>query len=37
MSTLNNKNIKNIMNKKNTSHTLPKGLYGLSLMPPPPL
>ncbi|MBC6425780.1 MAG: DUF285 domain-containing protein [Ekhidna sp.] len=36
MSTLNNKNIKNIMNKKNTSHTLPKGLYGLSLMPPPP-
>ena len=36
MSTLNKKRSKDIMNTKNTSHTLPKGLYGLNLMPPPP-
>ncbi|MBC6426487.1 MAG: BspA family leucine-rich repeat surface protein, partial [Ekhidna sp.] len=36
MIAFNKKRPKNIMNTENTSHTLPKGLYGLNLMPPPP-
>ncbi|MBC6424890.1 MAG: DUF285 domain-containing protein, partial [Ekhidna sp.] len=36
MSTLNKKRPKDIMNKKNTSYTLPKGLYEPNLIPPPP-
>ncbi|MBC6425981.1 MAG: hypothetical protein GDA51_05835, partial [Ekhidna sp.] len=36
MSTLDKKRSKNITDRKNTSHTLPKGLYRLNLMPPPP-
>jgi len=36
MSTLNKKDQKNITDVKNTSHTLPEGLYGLNLIPPPP-
>ncbi|MBC6400688.1 MAG: hypothetical protein GDA37_06700, partial [Ekhidna sp.] len=36
MSTLNKKRSKDIMNTKNTSHTLLKRLCGINLMPPPP-